>query len=89
MKAWLYLEAGTPIFDGPYYAFNDLRSSPLWELEGACIWLEKRVGQSVAYKNLLWTGLDWVATSQRLYPHEPFRPTVLIEGRPCVLSGDR
>lgn len=79
MTAWLYTEHEQPLRDGPFFVMADARLSPLWEMEGVCLWIEHDSRRGFAYRNLVWNGLMWVSTSKRVVPVEPWRPQALLE----------
>lgn len=82
MIIWLYTETTSPLCDGPYFSEDDAMTSPLWEWEGACVWMEWHGRFGWCYENVRWFGDAWVITSSAARAVPPTKPSFLLEAVP-------
>jgi hypothetical protein len=80
MIIWIYTEHADSRISGPFVNIDSALTSPLWEYEGTCVWMEEFIGvRGWYYENVKWCGDHWLVTSQGTRPIEPERPAFLTE----------
>jgi hypothetical protein len=80
MNVYLYTELGYVQADGPFRSVTAATRSPLWEVPGVSVWIERKVRGGWRYENVRFTSQrGWVTSSRGLRPALLIRPERLDE----------